>query len=160
MNQRTILSLLRFGLLAGLAIVVGLFVRNYTIYRIPDSDQSLAPAFPAGSRLLVEDLGPDDAVARGMEVVYEQVKEGTRYARYGRVAAIPGDVVGEEKGRLMVNGVPTLLRGPAAGVVPPGKVYLLAGNPMESTYPDSRVLGFVDRKAIRGVIRTRFAWSR
>jgi hypothetical protein len=44
------------------------------------------------------------------------------------------------------------------GTVPPGKVLILATNPAETRYPDSRVLGFIPRENLQAIIRFRFGW--
>ena len=42
------------------------------------------------------------------------------------------------------------------GRVPPGRVLILATTPLPSEhYPDSRPLGFIDRAAVRAIIRFR-----
>ena len=92
------------------------------------------------------------------DVVYAMEKEGTTYARFGRIRGLPGDEVGAREGRLTVNGEPIgpiPIPGEPMGTVPPGKVLILATNPAETRYPDSRVLGFIPRANLRAVIRYR-----
>jgi len=153
---------LRFALIAGLLLLLWLFVRRYDVYRIPDADQSLAPIWPAGSRVLVETLATGDALERGVDVLYRVNSDGVDYARFGRVQALPGDVVGSVDGMLTVNGErlrPIALRGGALGPVPPGHVGIFAINPAERRYPDSRTLGFVPRADVRGVLVSRLAFG-
>jgi len=153
---------LRFALLAGLLVLVWLFARRYDFYRIPEADQSLAPIWPAGSRVLVEAVDAETPLARGTDVVYRMEREGVDYARFGRIQAGPGDSVDSESGYLTVDGRrfrPIALRGEALGVVPQGHVAVFAINPAERRYPDSRTLGFVPRADVRGVLVSRVAFG-
>ena len=153
---------LRFALVAGVLLLLWLFVRRYDVYRIPEADQSLAPIWPAGSRVLVEVVGTDSALVRGADVVYRMERDGVDYARFGRIQAVGGDRVGSEDGFLTVGGErlrPIALRGEALGVVPEGHVAVFAINPAERRYPDSRTLGFVPRADVRGVLVSRMAFG-
>ena len=101
-------------------------------------------------------IDADDDLERGTDVVYAMEYEGAMRARFGRVRALPGDEVGfDSEGRITVNGEavgPIAVRGTVGGRVPEGKVFILVVNPQETTYPDSRELGFIDREDVRAVI--------
>ena len=161
MNQKAIRRGVRFTILAAIAVIAGLFLRNYERFEIPEQDQSLAPAHPGGSRVFCRVLEADAALERDIDVVYAMEYEGAKRARFGRVRGLPGDVLGSDaEGRITVNGEamgPIALRGKALGRVPDGKVCILAVNPQETTYPDSRRLGFIDRGDVKATILA--AWG-
>jgi hypothetical protein len=147
-KQRVIYRVLRVLLLGGIVVTIGLFMRGCEKFTIPAKDDSLLN-YPGGTTIWATELEPDAALARGMYVVYMMEKDGTAYARFGRIEGLPGDVVGAQDGRLTVNGKPVgPIPGEAMGTVPPGKVLILATNPAERDYPDSRVLGFIPRERV------------
>ena len=153
---------LRLALIAGLLLLLWLFARRYDLYRIPEADHSLAPLWPAGSRVLVETLDDEAPLERGVDVLYRVAHDGVDYARFGRVQALPGDVIGSVDGALTVDGErlqPIALRGEALGPVPPGHVAIFAVNPAERRYPDSRTLGFIPRADVRAVLVSRMAFG-
>ena len=156
MKAHTIRRWVRLAVLSGCVLMVALFLREHESYTIPDEDQSLAPDYPGGSRLHVQAIDGDESLEIGLEVVYEQEKDGTAYARFGQIAGLPGDVIESREGVLHVNGEATLLRGEAPGQVPAKMVYILVANPFEKRYPDSRELGFIAREAVRAIIKARF----
>jgi signal peptidase I len=159
-KHRTILRILRILLLAAIAVSAALLWNRTggAKFTIPKADQSLYPRFPGGSMVVVDELEPDAPLKRGLDVVYAMEKEGTHYARFGRIQGLPGDEIGAADGRLTVNGEPVgpiPIPGQAMGTVPEGKVLVLATNPAETRYPDSRVLGFIPRDRVHAVIRYR-----
>lgn len=157
-HQKTIARVLRVLLLAGIAITAALLWNRTggSKFTIPRGDESLYPRYPGGSTVVVEELPADAPLQRGTDVVYEMEKDGTTYARFGRVRGLPGDEVGAREGRMTINGEPIgpiPLPGEPMGKVPPGHVLILAVNPAETRYPDSRTLGFIPRNHLRAVIR-------
>ena len=156
MRAHAIRRWVRLAVLTGCILMVALFLRDHESFTIPDEDQSLAPIYPGGSRLHVQEVEADDPLEVGLEVVYEQQKDGTAYARFGRIAALPGDRIESREGVLHVNGESTFVRGEAPGQVPEKMVYILVANPFEKRYPDSRRLGFIARDAVRAIIKARF----
>ena len=163
MSTKSIKRWVRFGLFTSLAVMGGLFLSRCERFAIPVGDQSLAPTYPAGSRVVCAVLDGDDPIERDTDVVYAMEWEGVMRARFGRVRGLPGDEMGVDKnGRITVNGVaigPIGLRGPAMGIVPPGMLCILAINPQEITYPDSRKNGFVARADVRARIVARWGMS-
>lgn len=163
MNQRQIKRGVRFVILLAVVLTMGTFLNRCEQYRIPEPDQSLAPTYNGGSRVICEVLDPDEELARGMDVVYAVHIEGTTYARFGRVRGLPGDTIEvDADGLLTCNGErigPIALRGDPMGVVPPDRVLVLAVNPQEVTYPDSRALGFIPRADVKGRIVARMAFG-
>lgn len=161
MNQKAIRRGVRFAIFGAIAVIAGLFLRNYERFAIPEQDQSLAPVHPGGSRVFCRVLDEDDPLERNVDVVYAMEYEGVRRARFGRVRGLPGDMLGtDSEGRITVNGKPIGpigLRGNPLGPVPDGKVCILAVNPQESAYPDSRKLGFIDRAEVQATILA--AWG-
>ncbi len=135
-------------ILLGVVVAAAMFLRSHEKLKIPAADQSMDPTYPGGTTVFVEDLAPDAPLARGQDVVYTVEHDGTTYARFGRVRGLPGDEVGAKDGRLTVNGEPlgpASIPGEPMGRVREGTVLILAINPAESRYPDSRVLGFIPR---------------
>jgi hypothetical protein len=160
-RQRRVARVLRFALAAGIAVAAGLLVRSCERFAIPQEDESLYPRYPGGTTVVVAELEADAPVERGMNVVYAMEREGAIYARFGRIQGLPGDVVGARDGKLTVNDElvgPIPIPGEPMGTVPPGKVLILATNPAETRYPDSRVLGFIPRESLQAIIRFRFGW--
>jgi len=156
MKQRTILRAARVAILLGVVLTLALFFRRHSTLTIPAADTSMEPTFPAGSKVLLDKLDEDDPIERGMDVVYSMRRGETDYARYGRVQGLPGDVVGAQGGYLTVNGVPVgppRIPGKALGRIPPGEYLILAINPGEGVYHDSRKEGFIPRERIRARIR-------
>jgi hypothetical protein len=160
-RQKNILRVLRVLLLAGIAVAAAMFWNRTggSKFTIPKGDESLYPRYPGGSTVVVEELPDDAPLQRGTDVVYAMDKDGTTYARFGRIRGLPGDEVGAREGRLTVNGEPVgpiPVPGEPMGTVPPGTVLILVVNPAELRYPDSRVLGFIPRDRLRAIIRYRF----
>ena len=163
MKHRNIKRVVRFFVLLGVVIVAGRFVQGCERHRIPDVDQSLSPAYPGGSPLMCRTIDPDDELERDIDVVYAMEYEGQLTARFGRIRALPGDVVGvDDEGRLTVNGErigPIAIKGKPIGRVPEGTVYILAVNPQETNYPDSRKLGCIPRADVRARILARLGFG-
>lgn len=165
MNQRSIKRWVRFGVFVAVALMAGFFLKRYEWFTIPVGDQSMAPEYPAGSRVMCEEIDPDEPIERGTDVVYAMEWEGVMRARFGRVRGVPGDEIGsDEEGRLTVNGEtigPIGIRGQPMGRVPEGRLFILVVNPQEVTYPDSRSpkVGFVPRADIRARIAARWGIS-
>jgi hypothetical protein len=156
-RQATVLRVVRLLLLLGAVITVATILRGCERLTIPEQDRSMDPTYPGGTTVYVEVLSPEAPLDRGMDVVYEQEVDGTRYARFGRVQGVPGDDVGERDGRLTVNGEPVgpaPMPGKAMGRVPEGALLILAINPAETRYQDSRALSFIPRARVRGRIKT------
>lgn len=159
-KQKLILRILRVLLLTAIVVSAALLWNRTggAKFTIPQADESLFPRFPGGSTVVVEELKPDAPLERDWDVVYAMEKDGTDYARFGRIRGLPGDEIGERDGKLTVNGEPVgpiPIPGQAMGTVPPGKVLILAINPAETRYPDSRELGFIARERLKAVIRYR-----
>lgn len=157
-DPRKIQRAFRFIVFAAVAVTVGLFLRGNERYEIPPGDPSLEPFFPGGTRVLVDEVDPEDPLELGWDVVYAMERDGQQFARYGRVRGLPGDRVGTEGGRLTVNGTaigPFPIAGRAMGVVPEGRVLILAVTDRVSGYPDSRELGFIPREDVRAVIKAK-----
>ena len=164
MKPRQLRRLIRIVIFGALLLFVAANVLPYSFYTIPEQDHSLLPSYPGGTRLLVREVDEEQALERGLDVVYAMEREGVVYARFGRLFGLPGDTIDARDGLLHVNGESTSLRGPPAGEVPPGTVYILAPNPfwdgaregkpdkIESLYIDSRTLGFIQRDAVRAII--------
>lgn len=152
MDPRRLRRPVRFLLLAVLAVVVGLFLRSRPQrFAMAPDDRSLMPAYPAGADLLVRELEADVPLRRGVDVIY--AVDGK--AHFGRIRALGGDIVGAQGGHLTVNGEtlhPAPIPGVALGRVPEDHVCILAINPFETSYPDSRRLGFIPRGDVVAVI--------
>lgn len=116
------------------------------------SGHSMEPALRPGDLLLALPLRG----RRGDLVVLDR-PSGVRYVK--RVAAVAGDVVELEAGRLRVNGRPLdgrpRVAGPVVGswTVPPGAVFVAGDNPLASadsrTWPDPFVPAGSTRRVLR-----------
>ena len=149
------IRLLVFG---AVAVLAGLFLRRSERYEIPVGDPSLAPYYPGGTIVMVDELDGDDTLETGWDVVYAMEREGQLYARFGRVRALPGDAVGEREGELTVNGQglkPRIRVDRVMGKVPAGTVLILPVIDQVSNYPDSRELGFIPRAHVHARIVAR-----
>jgi len=157
-KQKTVLRVVRLLVFGGALFLVWNFMRDREKLTIPADDESLAPTYPGGSTVVVQYLHEDAALERGTDVVYLSRDGDVTRARFGRAQGLPGDVVGAEDGLLTVNGEPLRpmkLPGEPLGTVPPGHVLVLAINPFEGRYPDSRRLGFIPRADVKARIRAR-----
>jgi len=155
-RNKRILRIARFCLFAAILVLVARFWKTNQKMTIPEADQSMAPQFVGGSLVVVEPVDEDDAIERDIDVVYAMHRDGVSYKRFGRVRGVPGDEMGSTDGRITVNGTPIgpiALPGDALGTVPEGKLCILALNPTETRYPDSRKLGFIPRSDVVAVIR-------
>jgi hypothetical protein len=155
-RHATVLRVVRFAILAGVVVAAAMFLRAWDRRTIPASDQSMDPTYPGGTRVMTKPLAPGAPLDRGTDVVYRMEKDGVFYERFGRVRALPGDEVGAKDGMLTVNGDPIgpiQVPGEPMGRVPEGSVVILAINPLETRYPDSRKLGFIRREDVLRVIR-------
>ena len=156
-RQAVVLRIARFAIMLAIVIIAFVALRGCEKHSIPTQDQSMDPTYPGGTTVVAWHLAPEAPLDRGKDVVYEMEKDGLTYARFGRVQAIAGDEVGATDGKITVNGTPVgpiPVPGEAMGRVPEGRVLILAINPAETRYPDSRTLGFIARDRIRAVIRT------
>ncbi|MGQ0612945.1 MAG: hypothetical protein ACT4PV_04285 [Planctomycetaceae bacterium] len=160
MSRKATARWIRFGLLTGAVLTLAFWLRGRDRYTIPDTDESLAPFYAGGSTLLTDPLGPHDPLPRGSDVVYWMEEGGMRYARFGRVSGLPGDRVESVEGRLLVNGEALSVGGELAGTVPPGRLLILATNPLEKRYPDSRRLGYIPRGQVAAIIRAALSLKR
>jgi hypothetical protein len=164
MRPKTTKRVVRFCVLLAVVVVGGRFVHDLERHHIPDVDQSLVPVYPGGSSLVCRSIDADAKIERDTDVVYAMEWKGQLTARFGRVRGLAGDVIGvDADGKLTVNGArlgPIAMVGEPVGLVPPETVYILAVNPMESTYPDSRKLGFIARKDVRAKILVRLGFAR
>jgi signal peptidase I len=168
-------------LLALVAFVLWL-TRGFT--RWPEtyvgSGPSMEPTVRPGEYFSVTPL--DDAgraaLERGALVVFAFDHEDTVYTVLRRLAALPGDTIVMEEGRIRVNGTampwPWRIREPRAAhsmlartanlytwgpiVVPPDSVFLLSDTRDVVSWPDSRFIGPVARSALTGVAG-RYLWS-
>ncbi|MHC4847318.1 MAG: S26 family signal peptidase [Planctomycetota bacterium] len=163
MRQKSIQRSVRFAVLLGVVLMLGFVFRKCERFKIPDPDQSMSPVYPGGSRVVCEVIDEDDALERGMDVVYAMEWQGQLTARYGRIRALPGDrIAADAAGMLLVNGEkigPINIRGKPMGLVPADTVFILAVNPQETLYPDSRKLGFIQRKDVRARILARWGFG-
>jgi len=157
-KQKTVLRVVRIVVFGAALYLVWDFMRDREKLTLPDNDASMEPTYPAGSTVVVQYLDEDAAIDRGTDVVYLSRDGDVTRARFGRIQGLPGDVVGAEEGLLTVNGEPLKpmkMPGEALGTVPPGHVLVLAINPFEERYPDSRRLGFIPRADVKARIRAR-----
>jgi len=149
MNPHRIARFLRLATLAVFLFLAYQGLSRFRPWTLHASNDSMAPAFPGGSRVLM-DYSPRPT-RLGDAVLYELGGKG----RTARVAGLGGDLLEVREGMLHVNGTrtvhpiadPDLL--PAR--VPPGELFLLNDNP-DSRHPDSLVHGPLPAARVRGRI--------
>jgi signal peptidase I len=142
------------AVIVALLVAVRLFVAEPV--RVPTA--SMQPALNPGDHVLVAKLA---APGRGDLVVF--TAPGAANLLVKRVAAVGGDQVGIEDGRLVVNGrtvpEPYLRHRIPAGIyfgpvtVPAGAIFVLGDNRTDSV--DSRTFGPVRRETIVGRVVAR-----
>lgn len=155
-RPRTLARIVRFAILLAAVVTAAVFFRTWDRREIPAADHSMEPTYPAGTRVITRKLAPGAPLDRGTDVVYRMERDGQTYERFGRVQALPGDEIGATDGYLTVNGErvgPIAMPGEPMGRVPEGTVFILAINPLENRYPDSRTLRFIRREDVLRVIR-------
>ena len=143
---------------AVVAVVVALLVAEPFTVR----STSMSPTLRSGDQVLVEKLTPRFGhLARGDLVVFDE--PASRSLMVKRVAAVAGDRVGLEDGRLVVNGrrvsepyvdhesVDGVYFGPE--VVPPGTIFVLGDDRADSV--DSRTYGAVSLGWVLGRVLLR-----
>lgn len=156
-------------LIIGALLVYGAWVTRFgtrwpSVYVM--SGDSMAPTLYAGQHFLA--WGPPSDLRPGDLIVFRFEDEDEVFHVLRRLAALPGDTVGMDSGRVLLNGEPQswpfrILR-PAASrselaiegtlydwgpwVVPTDSVVVLADTRDMLGWPDSRFIGFVPRDDI------------
>lgn len=162
--DRTVAHRPWLALLAAVGLAVLLRVEVVEPVRVPSG--SMAPTVRAGDHVLIEKVSRHlGAPERGELVAFRQPGSGALTLK--RVAAVAGDEVGVEDGRLVVNGRPVAESyvdysrvdgeyfGPVA--VPAGNVFVLGDNRGDSV--DSRRFGPVPLASLVGTVLLSFRRS-
>ncbi len=155
---------LPLGAVAALAAVVA--VGAFVAEPVRVSSTSMQPTLIAGDEVLIAKWGdPGGTALRGQIVVLSSPLGGETLIK--RVAAVGGDTVGIEDGRLVVNGAvqdepyvdAALMDGTYFGPVDvaDGTLFVLGDNRPDSV--DSRSFGAVSDSAVQGRVLTRL-WPR
>jgi len=145
-------------LTAVLVVVVGLLpVRAWVAEPVHVPTGSMAPTIRPGEHVLVRKLGYDaGSVRRGDVVAFERA--GSLWVK--RVVALPGDRVGLEDGRLVVNHrvvhesyadpdrIDSVYFGPVT--VPAGRLFVMGDDRRDSR--DSRIFGAIPAGSVRGQV--------
>ncbi len=146
----------RWAILITLAAALWYLTQRFTFPAVRDEDDSMLPTLSAGKRYVCEQLSwsgqppiEGDVVAFLARLSDEERPEVELH--FARVAGVPGDLLEEGDGVIVVNGKAwkhhrwseTL----GAGPIPQGRFLLLNDNEMSSV-SDSRRFGLVDRRAI------------
>lgn len=149
---RTIVLALAGALAIALIVVVLLRVFVLSIYYIPSV--SMDPTFETGDRIIVNRL--DTSPERGDVVVHRRA-DGNEVVQ--RVVAVGGETVRFEDGRLFIDDEPidepylgpdAVTEDVEALTVPPGRLYVLGDNRMNSA--DSRLTGPVPVENVVGTV--------
>ena len=148
-----------YGLIALVMLLVS-GVAPFQTIRVPSD--SMTPTVAPGDHLLLDKRHPDDVTVGDVVVVHDPQGEETGGLLVKRVVAVGGDAIGFEDGILVRNGVAVtepyttdFLDGVYYGpdVVPPGMLYLLGDNRLDSV--DSRNFGPVPVSTVVGRIDAR-----
>ena len=146
-DPRRLARWLRIGVLAAFVILAYMLLSRFHLWTMNELNDSMVPAYPPGSKLLV-DYRPRPLRIRDV-VLYEYEGKG----RTARVAALGGDSLEVREGILYVEGhrSPHRVEDPARLPVrvPPGHLLLLNDNP-RSRLPDSLVHGTLPASRVRG----------
>ena len=145
------------GLLAG--SVVGLV---FDPYRLPS--RNMSPTLVPGDRVLARSTSGGE-VSRGDVVIFRAPAGlGTPESEYvSRVVAVAGDEIGEERGRLTINGQPANEAYLPAGTTTPGvtglkvpddHVFVMGDNRSNSL--DSRRFGPLPNENVRRIVSLRW----
>jgi signal peptidase I len=144
-----------------LAVLLASGLLPFQTIRIPSD--SMTPTVAPGDHLLLDKRHPADVAVGDVVVVHDPLADGSADSLIvKRVIAVGGDSVGFEDGILVRNGRPVtepytadFLDGVYYGpdVVPPGMLYLLGDNRLDSV--DSRQFGPVPLVAVVGRIDAR-----
>ena len=144
-----------------LAVLLVSGLLPFQTIRIPSD--SMTPTVAPGDHLLLDKRHPADVAVGDVVVVHDPLADGSADSLIvKRVIAVGGDSVGFEDGILVRNGRPgtepytaDFLDGVYYGpdVVPPGMLYLLGDNRLDSV--DSRHFGPVPVAAVVGRIDAR-----
>jgi signal peptidase I len=144
-----------------LAVLLVSGLLPFQTIRIPSD--SMTPTVAPGDHLLLDKRHPADVAVGDVVVVHDPLADGDADSLIvKRVIAVGGDSVGFEDGILVRNGLPVtepytadFLDGVYYGpdVVPPGMLYLLGDNRLDSI--DSRHFGPVPVSAVVGHIDAR-----
>ena len=96
MKQKTVLRGIRFALLAGVALLLGLVLRNLSRFTIPERDQSLSPDFTGGRaqrRIEIDELDRF-AVLTGCETPVRRRLDDEGHAQDGcETVAVPDGLI-------------------------------------------------------------------
>ncbi|MGI9120935.1 MAG: signal peptidase I [Acidimicrobiales bacterium] len=143
------------------ALVVALLVTRFLVQAFFIPSLSMAPTLEVNDRVLVNKLSYDlHDVNRGDVIVFErppQEAESDIKDLIKRVVALPGDTIGDQDGRLIINGAPLeepyLQSGDtttnvASQTIPPGHVFVMGDNRNDSR--DSRYFGPLSEELIVG----------
>ena len=151
---------IRFLILLGLALTVGLYIRSRPekLMMQPD-DRSMIPAYYPGSALKARPIDSDFELKRGRDVLYVVEANGEQKGFIGRVQGMPGDAISVNSGFLTCNGefigpakIPDAgLKADILAEVPAGYLCIFNVNP-DVRYFDSRRFGFVPRDDVQAII--------
>jgi signal peptidase I len=141
-----------------LAVLLVSGLLPFQTIRVPSD--SMTPTVAPGDHLLLDKRHPADVAVGDVVVVHDPLDPGGLVVK--RVVAVGGDAIGFEDGILVRNGRPVtepytadFLDGVYYGpdVVPPGSLYLLGDNRLDSV--DSRHFGPVPVTAVVGRVDAR-----
>jgi signal peptidase I len=145
---------IRYGVYLSILVMLWWMLSTFSFVRIQPGDDSIEEV-SGYRRILVERFsGGDEPVERGDVLVFGMLNaEDQPVFRVSRAVAVPGDLLGAEEGRYIINGKPTSI--PVAGPVEPGitipedAFFLVNDNPL-SRWADSLRLGLIRREWIVG----------
>lgn len=150
---------LRVAGLAAAALLVLLVSGLLPVQAVRVPSDSMTPTIAPGDHLLLDRRHADAVAVGDVVVVHDPLGDGLIVKR---VIAVGGDAIGFEDGVLVRNGTPVaepytddVLDGVYYGpdVVPPGAVYLLGDNRVDSV--DSRHFGPVPLSSVVGRVTAR-----
>lgn len=155
-RRRIAVIVLAVVLVAGVVAwsIVGLLYDGYLTPSV-----AMAPTLEPGDRVLARSISGND-VSRGDVIIFQPAGQGGRPVEMmSRVVAVGGDVIGQERELLTINGVraeePYLAKGTTTPglqplTVPEGHVFVMGDNRRNSA--DSRAFGPLPKEYVRRLV--------
>lgn len=141
-------------------------VFQYGCYKVDPRNDSMAPTYPPGGRVLYDRLfrwhegawpafpAPNHGIYRGNVVLFRKKVRNLDYLGIGRAVAVPGDTITFGPEGIAVNGrvyAVTHPHRPHTEVVPPDRFFILNDN-QASDIQDSRQFGYVSADELVGKV--------
>ncbi|WML49628.1 signal peptidase I [Neobacillus sp. PS3-34] len=158
----------------GIGLIIFAFIRTFFFSNYIVEGQSMMPTLQEGNKLVVNKLGFDLGNLDRFDVIVFHANKKEDYVK--RIIGVPGDKIEYLNDQLYINGhkfeepflevyrkkIPgrkltgdfTLKEITGVGTVPPGKLFVMGDNRLESW--DSRHFGFIATNQVVGKVNLRY----